>query len=210
MLNLVKGEWFRKAAKAVKPWLAMLVILLVLRYTGILSGMSFLAHQALVSSGAIDIDPEANVTAQNFHYDFSVRELEGRVIDVNAFKGKVIFLNMWATWCGPCRAEMPSIQQLYDSIDHEQVAFIMLSLDFDENRPKVIRYVKERSFTFPVYQPATPLPDQLQVPSIPTTFVIGKDGKVKMKKVGTANYSTEKFRLFLEELIAEPQKEEGK
>lgn len=181
----------------------MLVVVLVLRYTGILSGMSFLAQQALVDSGAMDIDPEGNVTAQNFHYDFSVRNLDDQVIDVNTFKGKVIFLNMWATWCGPCRAEMPSIQELYHSIDHEKVAFIMLSLDFDENRPKVVRYVKDRSFTFPVYQPASPLPNQLQVPSIPTTFVIGKDGKVKMKKVGTANYSTEKFRKFLEELVAE-------
>ncbi len=210
MLNSDKREWFRKAAKAARPWLTMLVVVVILRYSGILSGVSFLAQQALVGSGAMDIDPEANVTAQNFHYDFSLRDLSNQVIDVNSFRGKVIFLNMWATWCGPCRAEMPSIQQLYDSIDHDQVAFIMLSLDFDENKPKVARYVKERAFTFPVYQPASALPNQLQVPSIPTTFVIGKDGKVKMKKVGTANYATDNFKMFLEKLAAEPARDEGK
>jgi hypothetical protein len=77
----------------------------------------------------------------------------------------------------------------------------MLSLDTDENKGKVVKYIQDKEFTFPVYQPSGSLPEQLHVPSIPTTFVVGKDGKIKSKKIGTANYDTEKFKSFLEGLL---------
>jgi thiol-disulfide isomerase/thioredoxin len=210
MQDFIKNEKVKKILQVTKPWITMLLVIAVLRYSGLLSGLSYVANQALVQSGAMDIDPEENVTLQNFKYDFSIRDLNDKVVDVNSFKGKVIFLNMWATWCGPCRVEMPSIQQLYDSVDHEKIAFIMLSLDVAENQTKVAGYVKSKSFTFPVYQPASALPNQLQVPTIPTTFVIGKDGKVRMKKAGTANYATEGFVKFLEQLSNEPEATPGK
>jgi thiol-disulfide isomerase/thioredoxin len=205
MLEFIKNEKVKKILQIARPWITMLLVISILRYTGLLSGLSYVANQALVQSGAMDIDPEENVTLQNFKYDFSIRDLNDKVIDVNSFKGKVIFLNMWATWCGPCRVEMPSIQELYDSVDHEKIAFIMLSLDVQENQTKVATYVRDKSFTFPVYQPASALPTLLQVPTIPTTFVMGKDGKVKLKKAGTANYATEGFVKFLEQLSNEPE-----
>jgi thiol-disulfide isomerase/thioredoxin len=204
LMKSVKNLKVKKIFQIAKPWITIIMVFVVLRYSGLLSGLSFVANQALVQSGVMDIDPEGNVTVQNFKYDFTIRDLNDKVIDVSTFKGKVIFLNMWATWCGPCRAEMPSIQQVYDSVDHEKIAFIMLSLDVAENQTKVAGYVRDKSFTFPVYQPASALPNQLQVPTIPTTFVIGKDGKVKMKKSGTANYATEGFIKFLKDLSDEP------
>lgn len=187
----------------IKPFVIAIAVLVVLRYTGLMSGLTYYANTALVKTGMMDIRPEKDLAAKDFDYDFHLRDLKDNNLDVNALKGKVIFLNLWATWCGPCRAEMPSIQELYDSIGHEKVAFVMLSLDNPEHQNKIERFIADKKFTFPVYQPASALPKLLQVSSIPATFVIGVDGKVKLKKVGTANYSTEGFRKFLRELTEE-------
>jgi thiol-disulfide isomerase/thioredoxin len=185
----------------IKPWLTIIAVILVLRYTGLLSGLSFVTQSALLKTGLMDIDAKENVEPMKaFDYDFSVRDMDGNKVDMNDFKGKVIFLNLWATWCGPCRAEMPSIQKLYNKVDHEKIVFVMLSLDTEENKNKISRYVAEKEFTFPVYQPASPMPSQLRVSTIPTTFVIGSDGNIKLKNKGMADYSTDDFKNFLESL----------
>ena len=95
---------------------------------------------------------------------------------------------------------MPSIQTLYNSVDKEKVAFVMLSLDQENQTRKVEQFINSKQFTFPVYLPASPLPKLLRVNTIPTTFIIGPDGKVASKKTGMANYDTEEMRLFLKEL----------
>ncbi len=84
----------------------------------------------------------------------------------------------------------------------EKISFVMLSLDKDSQVEKVKGFVSSRSFTFPVYLPSGYLADQLQVPSIPTTFVITKDGVIDLKEVGMKNYNTTKFKKYLEELAA--------
>lgn len=202
MKELLRNEKIISAWKYIKPWLTIVVVIVVLRYTGILSGISFLTNSALLKTGLMNINPENNLAAKEFDYNFQLKDLEGKKIDAKTLKGKVIFINLWATWCGPCRVEMPSIQELYNKVDHDKIIFVMLSLDTDENHHKIMKYVKANEFSFPVYQPTGSLPEQLQVTSIPTTFVIGKDGKIEMKKSGTANYDTEKFQKFLKDLTA--------
>jgi hypothetical protein len=76
----------------------------------------------------------------------------------------------------------------------------MLSLDRAEDTQKVAQYIKDKGNTFPVYIPTGYLPEQLNVPSIPTTFVISPQGKVVSRKVGTANYDTNDFKEFLEKM----------
>ncbi len=187
--------------KAIKPWLAVAILVVVLRYTGAISGISFLTQSALFQTGLMDYNPEdSNPVAADFDYNFTMKDLYGNDVDAGQFRDKVIFLNLWATWCGPCRVEMPSIQKLYESVDKEKVVFVMLALDSEETRSKVSKYIDDKGFTFPVYVPYEYLPKQLQVRTIPTTFIIGKDGKIKTKKTGTANYDTKKFRAYINDL----------
>src|SRR5262245_34206488 len=89
-----------------------------------------------------------------FDFNFTIKDLEENKIDFTGFKWKVVFLNLWATWCGPCRMEMAGIQKLYDKTDHDKVSFIMLSIDRDGDRPKVADYIKKKGFTFPAYLPS--------------------------------------------------------
>jgi thiol-disulfide isomerase/thioredoxin len=198
MSKTINNQKVTSLLKILKPWAIMAVLLVVLRYTGAISGLSYITQSALFETGAMDFDPAENKSAAaSFNYNFILNDLEGNKVDVTKFKGKVIFLNMWATWCGPCRVEMPSIQKLYESVDKDKVVFIMLSIDSKETQSKISKYINDKGFTFPVYTPHEYLPRQLNVPTIPTTFIVSKDGKVKSKKVGTANYDTEEFKTFL-------------
>ena len=154
---------------------------------------------AVMHSGIVDAYIDAN-KKELFNYDFVIRDLSGKQVDVKSFRGKVIFLNLWATWCGPCRNEMPSIQELYNGIDKEKILFVMLSLDEERRSEKVKSYVKEMAFSFPVFMPHGQLTNQLYVDTIPTTFVIDKDGYITIKETGMRNYNTTKFKTYLEGL----------
>ena len=195
------NEKVKTAWKNIQPWVIMIVILVILRYTGILAGISHVTGSILLKTGAMNASTEEPLIVKNFNYDFKIKTLDGRITDVNEFKGKVIFLNVWATWCGPCRVEMPSIQKLHDKIGKENIVFVMLAVDDRKSFDKVVNFVKDKEYTFPVYVPHESLPEQLMVRTIPTTFVIDPDGKIAARETGAANYDTEKFKSFLEGLV---------
>ncbi|WP_333819569.1 TlpA family protein disulfide reductase [Ohtaekwangia sp.] len=200
MKKLVTSPRFLSVLRMVRPWITVIAVVAILRYTGLLAGISVAANSALMKTGLLDASPTATEPAKDFDFNFTVKDLSNNTIDFKQFKGKTIFLNLWATWCGPCRAEMPSIQKLYEQVDHSKVVFVMLSLDRAEDTQKVSQYIKDKGHTFPVYIPTGYLPEQLNVPSIPTTFVISPQGKVVSRKVGTANYDTSDFKEFLEKM----------
>ena len=202
MKNPMQNQTLKKLALAIKPWAIFIGIFFVLKVTGLGAQISVLTQSALIKTGVMDVDPGSGISKeQSFNYDFAVKDLDGNRLDMKELKGKVIFLNLWATWCGPCRVEMPSIQNLYNSVDKDKVAFVMLSLDQEGQQHKIKKFLDDKAFTFPAYTPATPLPNLLRVTTIPTTFIISPDGKVKSKKVGMANYDTEEMRGFIEGLI---------
>ena len=187
-------------ANMLKPIAIALALVLLLQVTGLMSSVSYLSQRALLATGLRDASTDKVTRMEDFDYQFTIKDLEGNRVQLEQFKGKVIFLNLWATWCGPCRAEMPGIQNLYSKVDHEKIIFIMLSIDQDNDKSKIVDFLRKREFTFPSYQPSGYLPEQLQIPSIPTTFIISKEGKIVRKEVGTMRYDTPNFQKFLEEL----------
>jgi thiol-disulfide isomerase/thioredoxin len=199
--NLFGAESLRKAWNYIKPWVVFIAVMLVLRYTGALSGISILTGRAIMETGVMDAAVEEPAVAKKFNYNFTIKDMNGNVTDVKDFKGKTIFLNLWATWCGPCRMEMPSIQSLYNQVDKDKIVFIMLSIDRQGDADKVKGYIKDKEFTFPVYMPASILPNQLQVGMIPSTFVIDPEGRIVASERGAANYDTAEFKELLEKLV---------
>lgn len=186
-----------------KPIAGALLILMILRVTGLLAHVSTFTNAALMQTGVLDAQPEEITTEEEFDFDFTVRTLDGQVKSVSELKGKVIFLNLWATWCGPCRAEMPGIEELYQQVDKSQIEFVMLSIDRPGLETKVKNFVQAQKHTFPVYTLHSELPEVLQVPSIPTTFIIDKSGKIVQKKVGTTQFNTPRFREYLGKLVTQ-------
>jgi len=186
--------------RTARPWLVSLILVLMLRYTGALGGISDALGTLLLKTGAMNASTDAPLVMHDFPYNFTLQDLRGNVVNVEHLRGKTLFINVWATWCGPCRIEMPSIEALYNRTDTSRVAFLMISVDDFDQHHKVKEFVTGRGFTFPVYTPAGALPDILRVRSIPTTFIVAPNGQVVMRKSGPANYNTAKVHNLLKSL----------
>lgn len=130
-------------------------------------------------------------------YDFQLKDESGKIIPFDSFKGHVVFLNFWATWCPPCVAEMPDIHSLYKKTG-DSVSFVMVSMD--KNPSKAIEFMKAKDYDFPVYFLHSSLPSTYNVRSIPTTYVLSKNGEVKVANHGMAKYDSDSFRTLLSEL----------
>jgi thiol-disulfide isomerase/thioredoxin len=148
------------------------------------------------------LNNEKNATRlsdDDYHFIFS--DLQGDKYDFSDAKGKVVFLNIWATWCPPCVAEMPAIQELYNKYNgNNQIVFIMLS---NEDTQKVSNFIKKEGYTFPVYINHYTIPEIFQTNSIPTTFVISKSGEIVINQVGAANWSGQKMQEIMDKLVKE-------
>ncbi len=185
--------------EAVITLFGAIAIIALLKFTGLLGDFSYITQSTALKTGLMDAST-ASKKPVGFDYNFQIKDLNETKYAFDQFKGKVIFLNLWATWCGPCKAEMPGIQELYNSLPADSIVFVMLSLDKEGQQPKVKKYIADKQFTFPVYMPSGYLTEQLNVPSIPTTFIINREGKIVSKEVGTTNFNTAKFRKFLLDL----------
>ncbi|GHC48156.1 TlpA family protein disulfide reductase [Ulvibacter litoralis] len=140
-------------------------------------------------------DPSDPFTKADFN--LTLIDAKGNEVSLGDFKGKVIFMNLWATWCPPCIAEMPSIKELQDYVG-DDAAFVMLSLDKDFEKAKAFN--TRKGYNFPIYTLATNLPKMYQSSSIPTTFIIDAKGNLRMIHKGMADYSTMDFKNFLNSL----------
>ena len=107
------------------------------------------------------------------------------------------FINFWATWCPPCIAEMPGIANLYAD-KKDEVNFVLVSFDTDFEKAKAFK--AKKGFDFPIYRIAYDLPDMYNTGSLPTTILINAQGQLALTHMGMADYDTEAFREYLEEL----------
>ena len=130
--------------------------------------------------------------------DVSLYTLAGQPTNLRQLRGKVVLVNMWASWCPPCLAEMPGLQALYQQVDTTKIAFVCISLD--ENPARARALLKKRGYTLPVYFPAAPLPAPFASSSIPYTVILTPDGRVAASHTGMADYDTPEFRAALKRL----------
>jgi thiol-disulfide isomerase/thioredoxin len=131
-------------------------------------------------------------------YSWPLRTLDGRETKLSEFRDKVVFINLWATWCMPCVAEMPNIQGLYDSLKSERVAFLLIS---NEPKETVKKFLNDKKFTFPVYLCNKELPCVFKTMGIPATFILSRDGSVVFKEVGSAKWDDVSSLNFLRGLM---------
>lgn len=130
-------------------------------------------------------------------YDLLLRTPDGKSLSLAQFKGKVIFLHVWASWCPPCRGEMPGIDRLYREMGG-QVAFVLLSVD--DNRKMLDHYLAQKGRQLPVYLPGAALTAPYKTQSIPATFIINRQGQIVFRHEGALDYDTPAFRALLSSL----------
>ncbi len=122
---------------------------------------------------------------------FKIMAADGSITDLADLKGKKVFVNLWATWCPPCRAEIPSIEKLQSKLDKEKVVFVMISLD--DNFELAKRFAKKSKLQLPVYYPAEPLPAIFNINGIPATFIFNEKGELIKSNNGMDNYNTNEY-----------------
>lgn len=148
--------------------------------------LSLLGGVAGASEGAADPAAALRISRVGMGGDmpgFSLAALDGRPVRSSDLKGKVVVLNFWATWCGPCKEEMPALDRLRKRFDHQDVA--VLTVTTDQQRDGVAGFLKHLQLSLPVLlDESREVSDAFLVRGLPTTFVIGKDGKMVGRAVG--------------------------
>ena len=134
---------------------------------------------------------------------FSLVDLSGKKVELKQYKGKVVFLNFWATWCGPCKEEMPSMEALYRQFKEKGFVFLTISVDYEGLKP-VKEFIEKHRYTFPVLlDPKCDTLDPFEVKSIPTTIIIDKNGRMRAKVVSGRDWKNSDVIQLLNILIQE-------
>ncbi len=158
--------------------------------TGLNKAFLMLKHPSMTKE-------ESRITLGESDYQWNITDNKGIPVDTNSFQGEVVFLNFWATWCPPCIAELPEIQKIYDAYG-DRVKFVLIS---NQNPSEVEEFLNDKSYSLPIYYGGENLPEKLSVSSIPTTFIIAKDGSIVSKKTGAVNWDSKSTRKIFDQLL---------
>ena len=121
------------------------------------------------------------------------------------YKGQVVLLNVWATWCGPCREEMPSMEKLHREFGPQGLAIVAVSVDDPGNEKAILAFAKEFNLTFEIlHDPGKVTARHYQVTGYPESFIIGKEGTIRRKVFAAADWSSETNRALIRELLGNP------
>ncbi|MEM8522016.1 TlpA disulfide reductase family protein [Flavobacterium sp. PL12] len=130
-------------------------------------------------------------------YQWQLVNATGKNVSLEEFKGKIIFINFWATWCPPCIAEMPSLQKLYNDYQNK-VVFLFVTTDPFE---KANKFLDKEKLSLPIFQPLSNPPLEMESSTIPATYVIDKEGNIIVAKIGTADWNSDSFRKKIDEYL---------
>jgi peroxiredoxin len=169
----------QRRVKPNKTWLYVnLVVAVVLILAGI--GMLFwLGQQSAAGAGDNSSPAQVGQTASDFH----LSSLDGEPVALSDYRGQVVVVNLWATWCPPCKAEMPAINTFYKAYRDE--GFVVLAVNSQEDAATVQTFIQANGFSFPVLldQQAEVI-NRYQVRGLPTTFIIDRDGIIRYVHTG--------------------------
>jgi peroxiredoxin len=132
--------------------------------------------------------------------DFTLETLDGEERSLSSYRGKLVFLNFWATWCPPCRAEMPSMQTLYDTLGTDD--FEIVAVNLQEGAGPVQSFIDEHGYTYPILLDGGGRTGGMYgVRAIPSTFLIDRDGTLLGMFVGGREWDTPDAMAFFEQVV---------
>jgi thiol-disulfide isomerase/thioredoxin len=128
--------------------------------------------------------PTPRITRSTVAPDFSLESLEGKTMRLSDFRGKAVLLNFWATWCGPCKIEMPWFVELQQKYGSQGLQVVGVAMD-DASKEDIAKFAKDMGVNYPVLIGKEAVGDSYGgIPALPETFFIGRDGKVVDKILG--------------------------
>lgn len=176
---------------------AVLFVIAIVLFTDHFFEVPFTVDELQTDSHSQEEKSEVGFLAPNF----TVRNLKGNRVSLDQFRGQVVILNLWATWCGPCRVEMPGFETMYRRFRSEGLTILAVSLDKGDTQ-KVKNFVEQYRLSFPVLMDDGQVVERLYPTfTIPTTYVIDKQGRVAAKVDGAKNWQSEQTFEALEYLL---------
>jgi len=139
--------------------------------------------------------------------DFRALSVDGnrRTERLDQYRGSVVLLNVWATWCAPCVVEMPAIQRLYHDLGPQGLKVIAVSIDTEATDSAVRAFASKRGLTFTILRDSSNrITEQYQTTGVPETFVIGRDGVIRKKVIGASDWDSQGDRALVTQLLREP------
>ena len=132
---------------------------------------------------------------------FVLPDLDGHEIRLSDFKGKVVLLNFWATWCGPCREEMPDMQALWEKTRDKGFVILAVAADRGEKKP-VVAFARELALTFPILlDPDGDVRNRYEVAALPMSYLIGRDGRISGRVVGGKAWASPEAFALIDHLL---------
>jgi peroxiredoxin len=133
--------------------------------------------------------------------DFKIAALDGGRLNLADFKGKVVFLNLWATWCGPCKEEMPAMERLWQRYKGEGLVVIALSMD--SGGAKIVKpYIERAKYTYPIgLDPKMEIAQLYGAHSVPSTFIIDRSGALRAIALGPRDWDGRASFAFFDALL---------
>jgi len=185
---------FRKPKKS-DVILLIVIALLIIPQTR--QPIQIALHSVLSKFGPSVIDKEDQEKVS--YASWKLKDLNGKELNYQDTRGKVVFVNLWATWCPPCIAEFQNIQDLYDNYG-DKVLFLLIS---DESPNSIRKFLDKKGYEIPIFNPLTNYPEDFNPRAIPRTYIISKEGRIVIDKKGAANWNSDRVRQQLEELLKE-------
>lgn len=138
---------------------------------------------------------------------WTLKDMDGKPVSLAAFKGKVVVLDFWGSWCGPCRLELPHLQKAYDQYKSKGVAFTTVNVEMaptaEEHRKTAAEFMKANQYTFPVALDPDGVAVQAHgVNSYPTVYIIDRTGKIRFRNLGYTDGISEILEAQIEALLA--------
>lgn len=116
---------------------------------------------------------------------FTLKDLNGNTVTMDSFKGKVVFLDFWASWCGPCKEELPELELLYKKYGKD--GFEVIGVSVDKSESNIAEFLKKRPVSFTILTNIKgDVAEAYGLPGMPTGYIIGKDGTIQHRHVGFA------------------------
>ncbi len=139
------------------------------------------------------------VRLQPMDWSWAVLDSQGQTVRLADLRGKVILINFWATWCAPCLAELPALQDLYDHYkDNPDIAFLFVTT---EGLDKAQSFLAKKGYSIPVYRQISPAPGPLQSNSIPSTYLIDRQGRIVAQAHRATRWNSKKSIQLIDKLL---------
>ena len=135
----------------------------------------------------------------------TAKSLEGDYVELSDFRGEVVLINLWATWCGPCRVELPALQRLHRGYHDRGFSVLGVSVDGERGEAEVRKMVRSLGLNYPILlDPSARSSTAYEAPGYPTSILVGRDGRVRWRRAGALTDKDKDLLEAIEAALAAP------